>query len=857
MAGSWPTIDARYEGINYDPEAHNLDQANSEPVSPSQQQNSASDQPEDTNTGLAPPAHLDDIRLDSIPEPSTRQRADLWGDLVTKDDHRNRHAVSTLIRPRYLCFVRDFDKKIFETVKVAEYLRENGDDIDLEFIFVSYTRLQFRVATEQEIANYEYPSEDEREANRQVARRDRQQLINWGIDAAQRAGKRAFWLDFECVRNEDGVARSTSSSDDVYRICDIVRAAHSMIIAIGPSASEKVSAVLKGEDAPEFVRERVTPWLRQWGSRLWTLPELLLCPNEYRVQLYVLGDNSDPKSMAKRNFAERAWDDADAVKELVDHFEGSAILTQLHFIEAALTCFSRRKTDQFSQGDIAYAIMGLFPSRQRPAVDKGDSGFQAFVKLSLANDSGAFLERLICLSPPTGAPWHETADRWGVKLSDIHPTSKITGVIASDLMLLDGVYGAVIEWDNLKAEALVDTRRLSQLFSVLNIYSVLFLRTAFLMGLLISIIISSRRSGVSGVAVDPRNWTMFALPFVGVSALLAPLLLVSVRGSTCKPIKPRLIGIEGMADASTVETYLWGFNHGRFKSTTPQLYSDIPGRTQVSSAAPGDFVFTLVDTYMMTVTHFHCQVPPVAMLILGEENGRQRAVLCSYDWRQQTFHRQTVLREERRDLDQMHRINKVRFSLTQSPQGSNQPLNVGGSEVNHEVDVEELSLRLLIWTFLGAEIRRWTGLSLMYQPFDGLRILSYWSFVVVLVMISTALFLLPATIGKDFIGRPMEVSWLAPHQKIFLSRNAATHKYDLKDIMGIRQPIQSVIIRCVRPLFFFGISLITTLYSHDLSKRWDTTDEFGTLLLILIIALIVTRFPRVSGMDAIVNLVLV
>ncbi|KAJ4357257.1 uncharacterized protein N0V89_001832 [Didymosphaeria variabile] len=696
-------------------------------------------------------------------------------------------------------------KKIFETVRVEEYLREHGDDVDLEFIFVSYTRLQFRVATEQEIANYDYPSEDEREANRQVARKDRQQLIDYGIDAAQRAGKRAFWLDFECVRNEDGVARSTSSSDDVYRICDIVRAAHSMIIAIGPSASEKVSAILKGEDAPRLCSWESYSMVTSMGFSI--------------VDLYVVGDNSDPKSMAKRNFAERAWDDADAVKELVDHFEGSAILTQLHLIEAALTCFSRRKTDQFSQGDIAYAIMGLFPSRQRPAVDKGDSDFQAFVKLSLANDSGAFLERLICLSPSPGASWHETADRWGVKLSDVQPINKVTGVVASDIILLDGVYGAVIEWDNLKAEALVDTRRLSQLLMMFNIYSVTLTRTAFLVGLTVTMVISSTRSGV---AMDPRNWIIYVLPFVTVFALFAPHLLVSIRSSTGKPLKPRLIGIEGMADASTVETYLWGFNHGRFKSTTPQSYSDTPGRPQASSTAAGDFLFTLVDTYMMTVTHFHCQVPPVAMLLLGEETEMQRAVLCSYYWRQQTFHRQTVLREGPRDLDQMHRINKVRFSLSQSPQGSNQPLNVGVSEANHEVDIEvntarhevtvqeemkndrptwkaellflllctELSLRLLIWTFLGDRIRGWTGLALIYQPFDALRFLRYQPFVVVMVMISTALFLLPTTIGKDIIGRPVEVSWLAAHQKIFLARHAATSKYVLKDMMGIQQPRQ-------------------------------------------------------------------
>ncbi|KAK1963387.1 hypothetical protein LY78DRAFT_671915 [Colletotrichum sublineola] len=338
---------------------------------------------------------------------------------------------------------------------VSDYLEQHGDDIDLEFVFVSYTRMQFRVATEAEIDKHNYPDEATREANREIARRDRKTLAQWGIDAAKRVGKRAFWLDFECVRNDDGVARSTSSSEDVYRICDIVRAAHSIIIAIGPSASEKIAAQIDGRETPGYRREEVTPWLRQWGSRLWTLPELLLCPAEYRIKLYVLGDPAEPKAIAKRNFAERAWDDAEAVKELVDHFEGSAILTEIRLIEAALSCFSRRQTDQFSQGDIAYATMGLFPSRHRPQVNKEDSGFQAFAKLSLANDRGAFLSRLLCLAPRQGAPWHRIEDRWGVTLSDIYPISNVvSGAADSEAIILDGVYGATIHWDAIDAEPL-------------------------------------------------------------------------------------------------------------------------------------------------------------------------------------------------------------------------------------------------------------------------------------------------------------------------------------------------------------------------------------------------------------------
>ncbi|KAL2883095.1 hypothetical protein SGCOL_001282 [Colletotrichum sp. CLE4] len=389
--------------------------------------------------------------------PSEQQYTDnirLSGSLPPSGPHVDNSPTS--LRPRYLCFVKDFEQGIYETVKVSDYLEQHGDDVDLEFVFVSYTRLQFRVATEEELNKHDYPDEAIRDANKEVARQDREILAKWGMDAAKRVGKRAFWLDFECVRNDDGIARSTSSSQDVYRICDIVRAAHSMIIAIGPPANDKVASILAGSEPPEYRRENVTPWLRQWGSRLWTLPELLLCPAEYRIRLYVLGYPAEPKELAKRNFAERAWDDAEAVKELVDHFEGSAILTDLRLIEAALACFSRRQTDQFNKGDIAYATMGLFPNRHRPPVNKEDSGFQAFAKLSIANDSGAFLSRLISLSPPDGAPWHQVEDTWGARLSEIFPSVSISGVVGADTVMLDKVYGATIHWDNLEPEPYFD-----------------------------------------------------------------------------------------------------------------------------------------------------------------------------------------------------------------------------------------------------------------------------------------------------------------------------------------------------------------------------------------------------------------
>ncbi|KPM45327.1 hypothetical protein AK830_g1186 [Neonectria ditissima] len=605
-------------------------------------------------------SYVDDIRLDSdLPQRSSQSEYQ-----SQRRSNRSLAPTPAFLRPTHLCFVRDNGPDLYETVKVSDLIEERGDHVDIEFIFISYTRMHFRVATDEEIDKGDYPDEETRAAHKELAKRDRQALINWGIDSAKQAGKEAFWLDFECVREEDNVARSSSNSDEVYRICDIVRTAHSVIIAIGPTVPEKISSILEEKELPPFGPEKVTPWLRQWGSRLWTLPELLLCPSEHRIKLYILGDPSEPKALAKRNFAERAWDDAESVKELVNHYEGSAILSQVQFIDAALACFSRRKTDQFSQGDIAYAIMGLLSHRQRPSVNQADSGFQAFAKLSLANDSGAFLERLICVLPPRwNAPWHDTTDTWGVKLSDIDPTTRVSEVAESDTILLSGVLGGMIQWDRLDPHTLsfttVEHLLLGPRIFMAGFFTCLHAPKTFS---LFFTFLAFQPMGENLLKALLIILAIMIIPF----ALAAPQLLLSFYEKTEKSAKARLIGVEGFVDAGKIEKHLYGFNFGRFTLTqSHQRYRD---NAEVESPPAEDgHAFTLVDTFTKTVTHFRSQLPPVAMLICGQEGGKQRALLCSYDSSRNAYCRQTVLRVSPQVLDKMFRVDGVRFSLASQP----------------------------------------------------------------------------------------------------------------------------------------------------------------------------------------------
>ena len=74
-------------------------------------------------------------------------------------------------------------------------------------------------------------------------------------------------------------------------------------------------------------------------------------------------------------------------------------------------------------------------------------------------------------------------------------------------------------------------------------------------------------------------------------------------------------------------------------------------------------VFTLVDTYTMTVILFEAVQPPIAVVICGTEGGMQRALLCSQDWTTSTLYRETVLRMETRVWDKMDTVARIRLGL--------------------------------------------------------------------------------------------------------------------------------------------------------------------------------------------------
>jgi hypothetical protein len=280
-------------------------------------------------------------------------------------------SLERLLRPRYLCFINS-EFSAYETRRVETWMAESQTHSLVAYIFISYTRRQFYTQNckSPELTWVPSVSQQDTAQRTNAARRDQCILTTYAIKAAEDAGVAAFWIDFECVQAEDNAA-GDDDMEDVYRICDVVRGCHSMVIIFGPPLDDSLGHFLSASSSS-------ADWLLDWGKRLWTLPEALLCPSEHKISIYELG-NDEPEKIAKRNLPSRLWDDAATVRQLVEHYESSLTLTQLELISIALECLQRRQTEKRNSGDVAYALMGLL--RMRPKVIKTDTDFQAFARL--------------------------------------------------------------------------------------------------------------------------------------------------------------------------------------------------------------------------------------------------------------------------------------------------------------------------------------------------------------------------------------------------------------------------------------------------------------------------------------------
>ncbi|KAH0562481.1 hypothetical protein GP486_002827 [Trichoglossum hirsutum] len=477
--------------------------------------------------------------------------------------------------------------------------------------------------------------------------------------AARAAGVPAFWIAASCMPNPRELEQ------DVYRISDVMRGAHSLVIIVGPTASNP---------NPQTTNDM----LKVWGQRMWTLPEALLSPQERPIRVYTRGLEGPPWEIMKKQFAAVVWEDPLISRQLIDHYTHSLDLSRLELVTIALRCLKDRRTEQYLRGDLSYALMGLL--RQRPKVDHTDTAFRAFARLSLANDSDMLLERLVCTLPKSrDSPWLSMDDAWDTNLWDIYPRCQVAGIGDDDSVILDGAFGAAIRWKSFAPVAYIKRDSWKRFFA----------RT---------LLHGSPFSFVIGVAIIVMEVT-FLIPLAAIFLvqsllviLASPYLVRVIYSGKLWGQQAWFFGFEGHLDLATIESYIFGSYMGRLKWSTSgspiskhvqNQFDELVGidpttdpavRARVDAAATAPFgsmkVFTLIDTNTLTVTMFEAVRPPVAVLLCGREGGMQRAVMCSYDWKTQTLYRETVLRMETPVLQKMFRVHRFRFGFSRPMEGT-------------------------------------------------------------------------------------------------------------------------------------------------------------------------------------------
>ncbi|MCJ1249069.1 hypothetical protein MMC30_006291 [Trapelia coarctata] len=544
--------------------------------------------------------------------------------------------IEKTLEPQFLCFL---NKNGFaDLLELSVWRKRMGcqPDTRVEYVVVSFTTQQFN-------------------------ERNRPYLHQVGVHAARAAGVNAYWVSTSCLGRD-----KKERENNVWRICDIVRSAHSLVVAVSGSAATEVL-------------------MREWSMRVWTWPEILLSPGRGDIYIYRRDDSLDsldnPIPWAKRNFA-IIWDDAALSGQLLDHYEGSVILTPLELVTLALQCLSNRATIQYLEGDLSYSLMGLL--RQRPAIVAKDNAFQAFARLSLANDSNMLLERLICLLPRSpNEPWHSLSDKWDASLWDIYPTTQVCGMGEHDTVIIDGVRGAAIRWNSFTPVFTLIRETMLRHIIRWILRTVPFLVLAGLLWVITAGAFQSRLLAAGLVKIGAV--------FMGLALtvmLSSPILIRAIYRGKVWDVQPWFFGVEGHMSLPDLELHIFGSYEGKLKWSAfgsplsrhaaeknkgfehfcegqdPSQYDEVKKRIDaVQSSDHGDRVFTLVDTHTMTVTLFSATRPPVAVLLCGREGGMQRALLCSYDWRTSSLYRETVLRMETRVSDKMQYMPRVRLGL--------------------------------------------------------------------------------------------------------------------------------------------------------------------------------------------------
>lgn len=273
----------------------------------------------------------------------------------------------------------------------------------------------------------------------------------------------------------------------------------------------------------------------------------------------------------------------------------------------------------------------------------------------------------------------------------VYPKCQVAAIGEHDTVILDGCRAASITWDTFKPVATLRRvtwkRWLARL--MVRISPILIIIGALVIS------VSQPVTYYYGYGFDYSSGVSTSNPVSGLGAfflviglltwLASPYLLKIIYGGKLWGQQAWIFGVEGYVDAGTIEALIFGYNMKRLSWSTSgshlsrhsvNEFKEWVGRDPTEDPTIAKLVedsknarlgqqriFTIVDTYLMTVTLIQAARPPVMVLLCASEGGNQRAVMCSYDWKSQTLFKETVIRMETQVLDRMQRIGRVNFGF--------------------------------------------------------------------------------------------------------------------------------------------------------------------------------------------------
>ena len=475
----------------------------------------------------------------------------------------------------------------------------------------------------------------------------------------QKAGLKAYFQDWKCNASKEDKDLLTA---DVNRMCDAIR------------GSQFVALLL-----PDGTLQRK----RDWGCRMWTLPEGLLAPSKLQVCTWLRLDEYSVKIMGKVELTSQFWEEAnEASKEipgriLAEHYEGMITLSRLELFSTAISALKARVTkNDFTGADLAYALMGLLHYRIDP--DPTDDLFQVIARLSLANDNDRLIERLTSMFP-TAIDSNEDffksiaeKDQYETHAWDIEPRCQVVGVgDEPSTVVLSECRAVPIRWKRFPRMMYKrhqgQKKRIAELvirsgaWWIVTGYGLAFTYAPIFLGW--AELSDTIGRFLSGPRPHYERWLWAAiLLFICtglVLAIFAPKAVRRLFGGAVLQAAPHLVAFEGTLPRADLERIVFGSDARRLRyepSSTPLsrefrhpyirkgIEPDWIANSQPKPTPPGYHWFTLVDTGNLCITVFQAKRPPTVAFITGAEGGMLRAVLCSWRFANDCHYRETVIR---------------------------------------------------------------------------------------------------------------------------------------------------------------------------------------------------------------------